>query len=200
MTEPPSQNSNMETTSTPLPSSVKDSPLFKLPRELHDVIYEFSYSADTHASVTKDAGIPEPGLLSTCKVIRNEAIAVFYGETRLNFIIDSDDPAVLLLWDGKKKYLAREYNLVPKAQWSTREGIRTWVNLKRCLQLWHSGTIQTWPNASAPGTPNYSEEKRFTRGLFEAVRAMRDRPWDEVCGVLDMLRLGLEKFHPVWGR
>jgi hypothetical protein len=196
MTEPPSHNSNMETTPA-LPSSVKDSPLFKLPQELRDVIYESSYSTETYATVTKEAGIPEPGLLSTCKVIRQEAIAVFYGETRPNFIIESDDPAVLLLWDGKKKYLAREYNLVPKAQWSTREGTRMWVKLKRCLQLWHSGTIQTWPSAGAPGTPNYSEEKRFTRGLFEAVRAMRDRPWDEVCCVLDMLRLGLEKFHPV---
>jgi hypothetical protein len=97
----------METTPA-LPSSVKDSPLFKLPQELRDVIYESSYSTETYATVTKEAGIPEPGLLSTCKVIRQEAIAVFYGETRPNFIIESDDPAVLLLWDGKKKYLARE--------------------------------------------------------------------------------------------
>lgn len=59
-------------------SSVAHSILFKLPRELRDYIYEYSFSGCRY-QVTKHGGIAEPALLSTYKVIRDEATLTFYG-------------------------------------------------------------------------------------------------------------------------
>jgi hypothetical protein len=189
----------MENNLTPS-SSVDQSPLFRLPPELRDMIYEYAFSTNTCARVTKEAGILEPALLSTCKVVRDEAIAVFYGQERLILVVRSYDPSVMLLWDFKRRYLARNYDLVPARPKILHQGAPMWVKLRLSLQLYHGRKLRALLYASPQGTPNYDEQKLFIGGLFEAVRAMRDRPWEEVRGVLDRLRPGLVGLDNRWAR
>jgi hypothetical protein len=196
ITKPPSRDSNMESTPT-LPSSINHSPLFSLPQELRDMIYEYAFRIDTCASVTKEAGIPEPALLSTCKIVREEAIPIFYGQRRLNLVVHQFDPAVLLLWETRKQHLAREYKLMPTKQWFLIDGRRSWDHLMRCLHLYHSGTIPE-PKIGLPNHPSRSDEKNFVRGLYKVVRPMKGQPWSEVRSVLCMLRPGLVKLNRGW--
>jgi hypothetical protein len=187
----------MQSNATP-PSSVEHSPLFKLPPELRDMIYEYTFNTATLARVTKEAGIPEPALLSTCKVIRKEAIAVFYHEMRLQFVIPSYDPTVLRLWDTKRMHLLNSYNLVPPGPISFHQGPRMWANLKLCFQLYHGRKLRTLLGASQPDGSNYIAEKVFIKGLFEVVKNMRGQPWEAVRNVLNMLRPGLVRIYYEW--
>lgn len=171
--------------------------LFKLPRELRDYIYEYSFSGRRYR-VTKHGGIPEPALLSTCKVIRDEATLTFYGdEKRLILNVVSYDPAVLQLWCTKAMHLQRAHAIKrPKAN-HCHIGPRNWNNLKRTLQLRHCKLISPF-RSRPPGSPGHTDEKFFISGLFTVADEMEDRPWEAVEAVLDMLCPGLVKLHQGW--
>lgn len=83
-------------------SSIDHSPLFTLARELRDKIYEYAVNCgddDGICTVTRRRGIPEPPLLFTCKVIREEALEVFYSinSFRAGLLRDDLHPAGKLL-------------------------------------------------------------------------------------------------------
>jgi hypothetical protein len=178
-------------------SSVAHSPLFKLPRELRDYIYEYAF-CDPPLIVTKHGGIPEPALLFTCNIIRDEAILAFYGrEKRLVLFVDSYNPAVLRLWYMKQIHLKRSHGFLPSNINHRHVGIRNWNNLKRTLQLRHAHKIKPF-KSRPPGSPRYTDEKFFIVGLFTMAEEMEDRSWEAVEIVLDMLRPGLVKLHQDW--
>jgi hypothetical protein len=186
-------------------SSVAQSPLFKLPRELRDHIYEYSFSGlytptgngEEHIRVTKERGIPEPALLLTCKTIREEAIVLFYSRSRFNLVSHSYDPAVLLLWEAKREHLKRGYNLAGCVQGLTRVGPRRWDNLKRTLQLIHKGH-HLFSAEVRRDDPLFSGEDEFIRGMFIVACSMGRYEWDEAEATLQMLRQGLVALHPRW--
>lgn len=195
----------IQVSSATSPSSVAHSPLFKLPRELRDYIYEYSFcslytttrSGENGIRVTKEGGIPEPALLLTCKAIRDEAVPLFYGKTRFHFIVHSFDPAVMLLWNAKKAHLRRDYNLAAPGQGLTRTGFRSWSNLKRTLQLVHSGH-QLFVAVGPRDSPNFSGQEEFIQGMTNVARSMDDKEWDVVEETLQMLRHGLFALNPNW--
>lgn len=170
------------------------SPLFELPRELRDYIYDYSFCSPRRPKITKDEGVPEPALLLTCKIVREEAASLFYGRKRLVLIIRSYDPASMLLWKLKKTYLTQAYGFELARSPFRHIGRRNWNNLKLMLRL-HLAEKGGSLSSSPPGSPKFSEEELFVTGLFQAVRKMRGWPWDEVEAVVDMLRPGLVKLH-----
>lgn len=184
--------------SAALPSSVAHSPLFKLPRELRDYIYEYSFSNPDLFRVTKDDGIPEPALLSICKLVRDEAIALFNGRERLRLSVKSYDPTVLVLWWLKKTRLARVYGFQPSRLHVNHIGPRSYSSFKQALKFHHAGRIGHL-KGGLPGSPEYCEERCFITGLLGVARKMKGIPWKEVETVLDGLRPGLVKMHPDWG-
>lgn len=187
------------------PSSVARSPLFKLPRELRDYIYEYSFcslytprrSGECGIRVTKEGGIPEPALLLTCKAIRDEVVPLYYGKTRFHFIVHSFDPAVMLLWNAKKAHLRLNHNLSAPGQGLTRTGVRSWSNLKRTLQLVHSGH-KLFVAVGPRDGPNFNGQEEFIQGMINVARSMDDKEWDLVEDTLQMLRHGLVALHPDW--
>jgi len=62
-----------------LNSSNTHCPLLQLPPELRNRIYEACLLADGVIDVADKDEIEEPALLATCKEVRNEATAIFYG-------------------------------------------------------------------------------------------------------------------------
>lgn len=88
--------------STPFSSSqvgdsVIDSPLFKLALELRKDIYRYALIKQGAIDITKDHGIPEPALLSACKIIRSETLEIFYGENDFTCTPYGFDHALCLL-------------------------------------------------------------------------------------------------------
>lgn len=79
------------------PSSVAESPLFKLPPELRTMIYRFALIDDQEIAITESGGFPEPELLSVCKTVRSEAYKVFYYENIFCCVVEHFSPVTLLL-------------------------------------------------------------------------------------------------------
>jgi hypothetical protein len=97
----------IHTTTSTAPSPIADSPLFKLPAELRIRIYaDALYSDDNgECKVTRKHGIPEAPLLSTCKVIRGEAISMFYTLNSFRLAEKNSHPADFAMVQRKKKSL-----------------------------------------------------------------------------------------------
>lgn len=96
-----------ETQQEPLPSSVADSPLFKLPPELRNMVYRYTIiTDDDQILITKTTGIPEPALLSACKTTRSEARAMFYLENKFMCEVDEYSPASPMLYIKSRQRVA----------------------------------------------------------------------------------------------
>jgi len=197
---------SLESSTTSL-SSVAHSVLFKLPRELRDYIYEYSfYDLYTTArngkcaiNVTKNRGIPEPAIMLTCKTVRDEALMLYYSQPRFNLMVRSFDPTVMLLWNAKKLRLRQDYNLATPGQDISRSGPKGWSNLKRTLQLIHSGH-RLFVDVGPRGGPRYSEQEEFIQGMARVAWSMNRMPWDVVETTLQMLRHGLVALDSQWAK
>lgn len=177
--------------------SVANSPLFKLPPELRLRIYEYTMCGKRHIKITRDEGIPEPALLLTCKIIRDEAIASFYEENDFTLISHADDPAVMVLWESKLLHLAQSHDILLEKPGLRRTGPPNWNNLKQFFRLYHEEKVHAI-GAHPPGSEDYDDEAFFIRGLFKAVCSMRSQPWSEMEELLDHLRPGLIGLRPAY--
>jgi hypothetical protein len=154
--------------------------------------------------ITWQSGIPEPPLLFTCKIIRKEATAAFYGVNNFRAVVDSLHPGVLVLIERKNKSLKasgvflrkdRSPQCVDLSYWylSSNE----WHNLRLWLQYVHAGELDR-PNMGRESAGKllfrYCETRvhtEFVKSLFKIAAAMDHRPWAEVGGIIDDLHQGL---------
>ena len=190
----------MSTESDTTAQSVARSPLFKLPPELRNNIYEFAVDQSDkygYCTVTKQTGIPEPALLSTCKAIRKEAIGIFYATNKFKLDIHAFDTAVYDLFARKDKTLSSYVcrvgivRMVPDRQ-------RHWRNLLRWLERHHAGSV---PRPCFGLTLNRRlsvQEAAFIASLFMVTAGSRKRSWSEVKPVLTGLHCGLRRIHEGW--
>ena len=82
----------------PEDAAVTKSPLFRLPRELRDVIWSFCLIAQDPIRWPSDECNADltPALLATCKKVKAETLPILYGRNVLNFAHPSD--ANMFLW------------------------------------------------------------------------------------------------------
>jgi hypothetical protein len=126
--------------------SVAHSPLFKLSAELRNTIYRLALVEDhddfcVEPVVVDDVnGIPEPGLLLSNKVVRSEALGIFYYENDWNCEVRNFDPAPVLLLQSKFKMPFSEHPMFITITSVRREANRkTWRNLVSWLHMCHKG-------------------------------------------------------------
>lgn len=124
---------------------------------------------------------------------------LFYGQSRLNLIVDCYDSAVMLLWNTKKVHLNRQYNVTAAAQGVSRIGTPSWNNLKRTLQLIHSGH-NLFVVVGPRGAPNYSEQEEFIQGMTNVAGSMDHEEWDFAEDAFQMLRQGWVALNPKWAK
>jgi hypothetical protein len=88
-------------------ASIADSPLFKLPAELRLRIYvDVVYSDDNgECKVTRKHGIREAQILLTSKVIREEAISLFYTLNSFRLVEGNSQAADFAMVQRKKRSL-----------------------------------------------------------------------------------------------
>jgi hypothetical protein len=199
--------SSLESGSTSSPSAVAYSPLFRLPRQLRDSVHEYSFcslyttglSGHRVIEITKDGGIPEPAHLSTCKILREEAVLSFYSVGWFHLVVDSYDPAAVRLWQVKTEHLRGEYNMTIPAQGVQLTGSRNWNNLKRSLRLHHSG-YHLAVSTSPPGTPDFSEESDFIDGMLSVAEVGKNKEWEVVEKTLEKLLHALVSLNSGWAK
>jgi hypothetical protein len=190
----------------PKPRSIAKSSLYKLPSKIRGCIFENVVRIDDNRTceITWQSGIPEPPLLFTCKIIRKEATAAFYGVNNFRAVVDSLHPGVLVLIERKNKSLKasgvflrkdRSPQCVDLSYWylSSNE----WHNLRLWLQYVHAGELDR-PNMGRESAGKllfrYCETRvhtEFVKSLFKIAAAMDHRPWAEVGGIIDDLHQGL---------
>lgn len=181
--------------------SVTRSPLFKLPRELRDKIYEYAvYSGDDGICyITREDGIPEPSLLFTCKVVREEAVEVFYNVNSVRPKVISLHPAAVVLHARKLRSLMMkglrtkgtdaitfDYNSL---EFRTLESLQG--NLMLWLQYVHVGEIRITPEFPKKKTTDSDAHLKIINSMFKIARGMGRSPWDYVKAILDDIWRGL---------
>lgn len=187
--------------STTTAVSIAASPLFKLPAELRLRIYEYVLYSDNDGicEVTRKHGIPEPGLLFTCKTVRDEGVAIFYTVNSIRLVADSFHPAVHNL-------IARKVTAIRTAGMHLggleieifTVGRRNFQNLTLWVQYIHSGKTLD-PCATDHQVPAEVEpESKFVDSLFRIAEGMRERPWTDVERIVVGLRGGLVALNEEW--
>ena len=78
----------------------QDSPLLKLPPELHNAIYRLSLVEAERITVVGGAARPppEPALLQLCRQARKETTAIYYNENLFGIIISDCDASQYIKW------------------------------------------------------------------------------------------------------
>lgn len=109
--------------------SIAKSPLSKLHAELRLQIYAYVVFSSAGEGNCINEGlcvivrngdhgtIPEPALLSTCKLVRKEAIGLFYSENQFTIVVDNYHSALLVLKIQKEAALRSQYDC--SINWST---------------------------------------------------------------------------------
>lgn len=137
---------NMTTngSSARLGRSVAHSPLFKLSAELRNTIYRLVLVEDHDdfcigpVVVDDINGISEPGLLLSNKIVRFEALGIFYYENDWDCRVRNYDPAPVLLLQSKFKMPFSEHPMfISITSISRKVDHQTWHNLTSWIQMCH---------------------------------------------------------------
>lgn len=179
--------------STRLPDSVAHSPLFKLSPELRNLIYRFTLVEEKRISINKRQGIPEPTLLSVCKIIRAETFGIYYQENKFVCQLDSYDPAALCLVKRKldtNKMSNQKTGLSRYQIHVFGRGSPDWKNLMSSLLAYHQ--------RRCAGITRVANERRsgpeliLVTGLFGMVKVAHGNPSIS----LETMRLLIEQARP----
>jgi len=116
----------------------------------------------------------EPGLLTVCKALRNEATTTNYEEDRFHTVVCDWDSDVLLLWTAEHRALQREQHRNTNTGWiGKRPPIANWRNLELWLRQVNTTEVTvTYPTPSAlvPAKPTLAES-------LVACSRSQDQPW-----------------------
>lgn len=189
----------MDATTAATPDAA--SMLLKLPAELRLRIYEYALYIDGEGicEITRNEGIPEPALLLTCKVVRDEGVAIFYAVNTVRLVTESFYPAVHNLIARKVSALRTTGVNVKKLDVEIcASGKRNFQNLTFWVQFLHSGKTMNPSLAEPQVSAAMDPEPMFVDSLFRIAAGMRERPWAEVLRVVNGLRGGLIALDKEW--
>jgi len=179
--------------SSVLSTSVSESPnassqFFKLPLEIRNTIYRLVL-IESHNIDLAETGVPEPGLLETCRRVRAEAKGIFYLENTFNVSFNEYDPTQILRVIARKHQVGK----LPKSHFAT-DFKPKWTNLVRWLWLCHRREVMR--GVPSPDHANWlaqpvntvpSMAPRVVGAMFTVMESMRKRPWEEVQAALTPL-------------
>lgn len=161
------------------------------------MIYRHAIVTDDRVLINKSLGIPEPGLLSVCKVLRSETCTMFHLENKFTCVVRDYDPAVVLLVCRKflDPSLAAGLRKAGSIDMEIHHyGIRHWKNLVAWLHFCHQGAccgLERKDNASA--------DEKLLIGLFEVVSDGPSITTSALDFLLKSVRPALTSLEPGWG-
>ncbi|KAK3714222.1 hypothetical protein LTR37_008024 [Vermiconidia calcicola] len=178
--------------------AVADCHLFSLPAELRNIIYTEAL-VQTRSTYLTAAGVPEPPLLLTCKLLQEETLPIYYQNT---FRVPSTnwDSSVIIKWQVKCLELLDDYGLRVDTRSVPGQKTPHWENLLLWLKGIYEGSIDM--HRQRP-SQMYGERKSIDRvvigGMFYMVAKMRKKfSWEEVMEVLDEQHMVLVRVDARW--
>jgi hypothetical protein len=111
------------------------------------------------------------------------------------------DPTTYLLLAQKEKALWDAYQIaLSEPNFRTkRRGNASWKNLKRWFQLRHDGVENKEVSMEMTETASIKPQKKVMWGMISMVDSMKEKPWDEVEKILELLRAGIISIDAAWG-
>ncbi|KAK4496541.1 hypothetical protein PRZ48_012521 [Zasmidium cellare] len=175
--------------------------LFKLPAELRNRIYRLTLVTSDEASpiqITK-SGHERSRLLDTCKIIRSEALGIYYQENRFAIFIQDYGSSDMLKWFNMMKQLGHDTSKISVAIDIDWFGV-SWRNLRQWLRRAHNRE-----RVARPMSPERLLELceghpviHLIGGMFATAVGMRGQPWSMVEPLLDIWRPSLVTTHAGW--
>jgi hypothetical protein len=181
-----------------LPDSVADSPLFKLPPELRNMIYRYAIIDNRALRITKTAGIPEPALLSACKILKSETWKIFYLENTFLCEVDNYDPASLQIAcrkQSKGSWPARSERISIGNLRLSQDGQRCWTHLVAWLHLSREAKCDGMGHDATDDA-----EKGLLAGLFDVACQDPSSSRKSLDLLLKSMRPALTSLHQDWGK
>ncbi|KAK6431014.1 hypothetical protein LTR95_012828 [Oleoguttula sp. CCFEE 5521] len=159
-------------------TAVLQSPLFKLSGEMRNIIWRLAVVGKDPV-VYSDAGVEEPGILLTCRAIRNEVASIFYLENNVNRLTLLG----LTCTDMRTKD-------------PIHVGTPSWSNALRGLKAIFTRELLMRPIITAVD----SAESSAIDNLFATVTKLRehDVPWSVVAELLEMQHRTMDLIWPGW--
>lgn len=114
-------------------SSSTASPLLSLPPELRNRIYRYVLVTRKKIRIKKVSQLPaEPPLLRTCRLVRQEARAIWHCENVFHFSIKASDASHFIAWCRRSKLHSEGHHAV------RIDNVVNWDNLKAWLEAYYA--------------------------------------------------------------
>jgi hypothetical protein len=176
-------------------ADTSSSPLLELPGELRNRIYRLCLvSEDAEPIAVISTSFPEPPLLSTCKEIREEASAIFYGESQFRAWLWSYDSSPLMVMFAKVPIFKKLGRMHLPSHLRMR-GPPSWHHLEIMLRRRHAVGAGVLP---PPSDSVERPERELIRAMGALVAEMHDLPSARVQSVIQSLRRTLVALDEKW--
>lgn len=176
---------------------MSESVIFKLPAEVRNMIYREVVTSPTDGTrVDIDHGIPEPGLLLTCKRIRQESLPLYYTINNFRLWDTKYNSTPYIYIRLKSIALGRQYRLALTAR-NMLARHPNWSNLIIWLQRYHQGSVN-WKFVLRKADAYRSVAHAVVCTMFATVRLMKNRPWSVVAELMEAHHQVLLGLDPRW--
>lgn len=165
-----------------------------LPPELRNRIYRDA-TVSTEQIRVQDAGYARPPLLSTCRQVRSEAVAIYYAENVFKFYIQKYDSTTAFRFRSTLPELKQQPTQTKDNGYSNTPH---WRNLLMWLQRYHKGEVGRVSCAEVQRKASAQEDVVVVGGMFSIVAELSDLPWVRVKKILMAQRAVLEVLDPRW--
>jgi hypothetical protein len=177
-------------------TAVAHSPLWKLPPELRNMIYEFVVGADR--VVYMDTGIPEPSLLLVSRLVRHESMPIYYQQNTFHQRQDNYKMAAIHCIYRKAKLILEQYNF-DVGLYNIIDKEPNWCDVLEYSKAIHARTAQVYPDMHDDNLHTVNTDELLVRSMFEMVYEMVDLPWSTVENMLKKQRHVLVRLDSRWG-
>lgn len=191
---------HMDGVSALVAQAIAKSPLFKLPPEMRNHIYSYALAIEGGVCrVTREEGVPEPNLLFACKLVRKEAIGIFYHINEVKVVLRDFHPAADILFTSKSRALSHELINLPKAE-RLYDGSMNWHNLKLWLRAIHAGKADAWKRREQQTSVQETAKAKgnMVKSFRRLVKRLSHKPWDHVEPILENIRIKLMRADSQW--
>ena len=174
--------------------------LLQLPGELRNRIYRLVLT-DGMPIINFDAtGYVRPGLISTCKEIRQEALSIYYYENSFRTWLKDYDAANLTRFSSSLKVMELAGLRVNVTFCYSQNTVPKWANLLEWLRCSHAKDVAAIPYfPEALHGAGRNDQHAYALGtLFLVTSALHKQPWEEVRAILISLRPTLGSVDERW--
>ena len=168
--------------------------LLKIPLELRNRIYESTVISNKRIDISAPWNKEQPGLLRTCRQVRNEALGIYYNDNNFSFTVHG--------YRGMEAIPA--YELAKKQQSHAKRG-RFIIELCENCRMVDMRNLNQWLKAYHADSSilalrqdkrsEESDARTLARRTFGVVQAMRKVPWRHVEELLAAFYRAIDTFQ-----